>query len=316
MKNITYLMTFLSLALVFSSCDEENYEFGDIIAPTSLTVTTEIVGKDATHPNGDGSGKVNFKATANNAITYIYNFGENKGEVSSSGVMSHRFSKVGTNTYTITVIASGTGGIQSSSSINIDVFSSFEDKEAKDFLSGGAGNSKKWYWAADKSGNIGLGPNTVQSNGSHTYPDWFNAGPWWSDKLCMYDAEFVFTQSANGENLTFEQLKEIAYLPADYAASIGVAGNTCYGISVAPSLKGVKTVSFSPSNSIATLDAKNPTYRGTTMNISDDGFMCWYVGKSSSTLEIIQITNSILKVRVEEGGLAWYCYFQTEKPIK
>lgn len=303
------------MILVFSSCTEENQKFGAIITPTNLVVTHEIVGVDATHPYGDGSGTVNFTVTADDAITYVYDFGENKSEVSTSGIISHRFSKVGINTYTVTVTASGTGGIQSISSINIDVFSSFEDEEAENFLSGGAGNSKKWYWAADKSGNIGLGPNTVQADGSHTFPAWFSAAPWLSDKLCMYEAEFVFTQSADGESLTFEQLKEIAYTPGDYAASIGVAANTCHGLSVAPSLTGVKTVTLSPSNSIATLDGVNPTYRGTTINISNDGFMCWYVGNSSSTLEIIEITNTTLKVRVEEGGLAWYCYFQTEKPI-
>lgn len=316
MKNIKYLITFLSLALAFSSCDEENYEFGDIVAPTNLKISYEIVGVDASNPNGDGTGVVNFKTTSDNkVITYRYDFGDNTNvETAPSGVISHQFSLTGINTYSVTVIASAVGGISTTTTVNIDVFSSFADEVAKDFLSGGAGSSKKWYWAADKSGNIGLGPNTVQANGTHTWAAWFDAGPWWSDKLCMYDAEFVFSQSADGD-LTFEQLKDIAYIPGDYAASIGVAGNTCHGLAVAPSLNGVKKVSFAPSNSIATLDAKDPTYRGTTINISDDGFMCWYVGKSSSTLEIIQITDSTLKVRVEDGGLAWYCYFQTTKPI-
>lgn len=317
MKNIKYLITFLSLALVFSSCDEENYEFGDIVAPTNLKISYEIVGVDASNPNGDGSGVVNFTSTSDNEITYRYDFGDNTdNKVTSSGVISHQFSLTGLNTYSVTVIASGVGGISTTTTVNIDVFSSFEDEEAKEFLTGGAGKNKKWYWAADKGGNIGLGPNTVQADGKHTWPAYFNADPWLNDKLCMYDAEFVFSQSADGD-VTFEQLKDIAYVPGTYAPTIGVAGNTCHGLNVAPSLDGVKNISFAPSNSIATLDGVNPTYRGTTINISNDGFMCWYVGKPSSKLEIIEITNSTLKVRIEESDdFAWYCYFQTEKPIQ
>ncbi len=318
MKNLKYIIgTFLSLTLLFSSCQDDEGEVGNIVAPSNVTISYEIVGASASKPNGDGTGVVNFKTTSdNNVITYRYNFGDNTDvKVAASGEISHQFSLTGVNTYSVTVMASGVGGITSTSTINIDVFSSFEDAEAKEFLTGGAGNNKTWYWAADKPINIGLGPNIVQPGGEHTWPQWFRSDPWHSDKLCMYDAEFVFSQSTEGD-VTFEQLKDIAYLPGDYASSIGVAGNTCHGLDVAPSLNGVKKVSFAPSNSIATLDGRDPTYRGTTLNFSDDGFMCWYVGKTSSKLEIIEITNTTLKVRIEEGPRAWYCYFQTQKPVK
>jgi hypothetical protein len=89
-----------------------------------------------------------------------------------------------------------------------------------------------------------------------------------------------------------------------------VEGNDCYGEDVVPSLYGVKNVSFSPSNSIATIPGG---YRGTTMSFSDGGIMCWYVG--TSVFEIIQVTENILKLRVEEDGTyAWYETFTTVKP--
>jgi hypothetical protein len=127
----------------------------------------------------------------------------------------------------------------------------------------------------------------------------------------MYDAEFVFTKTTDG--LTFEQTVGSAYIPGTYAGNIGVDGDACYGEDVVPSLVGVKNVSFSPSSSIATTDGG---YRGTTMNFSDGGFMCWYVGVS--THEIIQVTDNILKIRIEEKGTAnaWYCSFTTTKPVK
>ncbi|MBJ6368441.1 PKD domain-containing protein [Snuella sedimenti] len=312
MKTIKFkLGVILLLALIFGCQDDEGI-VGDIVAPSNVNMNAEIVGMDANNPNGDGSGLVNFTTSSDGAITYRYDFGDNTDVVvAPSGNITHQFSLTGLNTYTVTVMASGIGGITTTTSMNIDVFSSFEDQEAKDFLTGGAGNSKKWYWAADKPGNIGLGPNDVQPGGEHTWSQWFTSNAWHSDKLCMYDAEFVFTQSADGK-VTFEQLTDIAYTPGDFAASIGVAGDTCHGTDVAPTLDGVKNVSFSPSNSNATVDGE---YRGTTINFSDGGFMCWYVGISS--IEIYEITDSTLSVRMLDASnpaLAWYCKYQTDNP--
>ena len=36
----------------------------------------------------------------------------------------------------------------------------------------------------------------------------------------------------------------------------------------------------------------------------------------NSKFEIIEITDTTLKVRVEEGPRAWYCKYQTEKPVQ
>ena len=313
MKNIKFkLGIFLSLTLLFSSCQEDDGEVGNIIAPSNVSLSYDIVGADASNPNGDGSGIVHFTTTSDNVTTYRYDFGDKSDVVSApSGDVTHTFSLTGLNTYVVTVMASGIGGITSTSTINIDVFSSFEDQEAKDFLTGGAGISKTWYWAADKPGNIGLGPNNTQAGGEHTYSQWFTSDAWHSDKLCMYEAEFVFTQSIEGD-LTFEQSLDIAYTPGDYAASIGVAGDSCHGVDVAPSLDGVKNVSLSPSTSNATIDGE---YRGTTISFSDGGFMSWYVGVS--TIEIIEITDNTMFVRMTDASnsdLAWYCKYQTDNP--
>ena len=313
MKNLKYIFVSVLIFSLFTGCQDDDYEMIPLIAPSNIQFSFEIVGADTNNPNGDGTGEVKFTAKADNAITYIFKFSDNTDAVSASGSVSHRFSKVGVNQYTATVIASGVGGLQSTSSIVLEVFSSFDDEEARNFLSGGSGSSKTWYWAADKIGNIGLGPNTVKPNGEHRYSQFFTATPWASDKLCMYDAELVFTQGTDG-SLTYQQTVGEAYIPGTYAGNLGVAGDICHGADVVPSLIGVKQVSLSPSNSIATA-GENPVYRGTTLNFSDGGFMCWYV--NSSVFEIIEITESTLKVRVEESDeFAWYCYFQTEKPIQ
>jgi len=250
MKKFKYILVLIGVVMFTTSCQDDDFSVGDIVAPANLQLTAEIVGADVNNPNGDGSGIVNFSSTSDNAISYRYNFGDNTDVVvAPNGDVSHQFSVTGVNSYAVTVMASGRGGITSTTTINVNVFSSFEDEEAKNFLSGGSGNSKTWYWAADIAGNIGLGPNDVQPGGEHTWSQWFTSDAWHSDKLCMYDAEFVFSQDSNG-NITFEQLTDLAYTPGDFAGSIGVDGDTCHGVDVAPSLDGLKNVSFSPSNSI------------------------------------------------------------------
>lgn len=312
MKNIKYISVFFfTLVLGFTSCQDDDTTFGAIVVPTNVTITTEIVGLDGSNPNGDGTGLVNFIATANNEITYKFDFGDGFSNVSPTGVITHRFTTVGVNTYTVVVSAVGTGGISSSTAVNVEVLSTFDDPETRDFLSGGTASSKTWYWAADKAGNIGLGPNEVQADGSHTFAAWFSSDAFHSDKLCMYNAQMVFMQDAEG-NLTFEQTVGDAYVPGSYADILGVDGDACHGADVVPSLGGVKNVSLAPSSSIATEDAQDPEYKGTTINFSDGGFMSWYIG--SSSFEIISITNSTLSVRVGQPGFAWYCNFQTQDP--
>jgi beta-glucanase (GH16 family) len=304
MKNIKYLIIILvGFQLFFSGCEDHNYTLADLVTPANLQVNYEVVGVDAENPFGDGSGEVKFTATADNYITFNFQFGDGKdGKIKQDGKVTHVFSKNGVNTYNVTVLAVGTGGITTSKTIQVEVFSSFTDDEALLFLTGGS--SKTWYWAADQPGHTGLGPNFEDPGKS--YAAWYNAAPF--EKECMYGAEFVFTKTADG--MTFEQTAGVAFIPGTYAGKIGVGPDACYGEDVVPTIYGVKNVSFSPSSSIAT---EAGGYRGTTMSFSDGGFMSWYVGKS--VYEIIQVTNNLLKVRVEEDGtFAWYHTFTSVKP--
>jgi hypothetical protein len=87
-------------------------------SPTGLTITAEIVGADIDNPYGDGSGVVNIKATANNAITYkfIYNGQET---VAPSGNLPYNFGKEGINKYAITAVANGRAGVSSVQLLNL-----------------------------------------------------------------------------------------------------------------------------------------------------------------------------------------------------
>ncbi|ULC58443.1 family 16 glycosylhydrolase [Flaviramulus sp. BrNp1-15] len=318
MKNIKYYIGILiTLAVASTSCQDDDVSVGDIIAPTGVTITAEILGVDAANPNGDGSGLVNFTATANNEITYQFNFGDGKTGVAPSGEITHRFTNTGINKYTVVVNAVGTGGQTSSASVEVEVYSSFTDTEAENLLAGElVGDSKTWYWAADLPVHVGLGPvEDDYGNGEFAYEAWWNGiQPFDEEKYCMYSGEFVFTRTDNG--LTFEQTVGPAFVPGAYADAIGVDGDVCHDETVATTMFGVKNVSFLPSTSKAALEGSynDEPYRGTSFEISDGGFMGWYVG--ASTYDIISVTEDMLQVRIIQtgNGFAWYQIFTSSKP--
>ncbi|PIY33880.1 MAG: glucan endo-1,3-beta-D-glucosidase, partial [Bacteroidetes bacterium CG_4_10_14_3_um_filter_42_6] len=102
MKKIKYILPILVWMLfIFSSCQKDKFELGDLVAPTNVSLTYNIVGVDDENPYGDGSGIVNFIATADNEITFNYVFGDGFDTISANGVKSHRFSKPGVNTYIV-----------------------------------------------------------------------------------------------------------------------------------------------------------------------------------------------------------------------
>jgi len=306
--SLIFIISLIGIFFLSNSCQKDEHDLGALVAPKNVTLNYEIIGADAENPFGDGSGLVNFTATATNAITYTFDFGDGSDKmISASGQVTKRFSTTGIIVYNVTVHAVGTGGITSIKSTQVEVLSTFEDTEAVQYLTGGS--SKTWYWAYDQPGFAGLGP-TSEDNGNAE----FTWAAWWSiaandpAKECMYDAEFVFTKTESG--MTFEQTTGPAFIPGTYAGKIGVQGDVCHDQTVAYPLYGVKNVSFAPSTSNASVVGQ---YRGTTMTFSDEGFMCWWVG--ASEYDIIEVTDNILKVRIKEDDTyAWYHTFTSVKP--
>jgi len=316
MKNLRYFFASLFiLAFVTTACQDDDAIFGEVVAPSNIVITAEIVGIDVNNPNGDGSGFVNLTAVANNAITYNFSFGDGLTAVSPSGEETHRFSLVGLNTYTVVVNAVGSGGVSSSASIDIDVFSSFDDQEAKDLLSGGAGNSKTWYWSASDVGHLGVGPaNSGVDAEGWWWPKWYEAAPFEKagdpDTSCIYEDEFTFSQDVSNQ-LTYA-LKNNGQSFYNGAHS-GLGGDDiCLDLDTS----GTSIVSLAPS-SVDWSTVPDPDFyaRGTVMNFSGDNFMGYFVGMSS--YDIIELTNTTLKVRVYDAlnpALAWYHIFSTTPP--
>ena len=325
----------LSFSL-FTSCQDEDQEFGVLKAPSNITLNYEILGQDADNPNGDGSGIVNFSASADDAITYIYSFGDNTDNASApSGNSSHRFTRTGLSSYNVTVTASGLGGVTSSKSINIEVFSAFDDIEAKSFLTGApisqdsdgvdvidisSPATKTWYLDDSKTGHLGVGPSLafdIQIYGApreYYYPSFFSATPGTfcgNDGDCFCDDELIFTLNPDGSMDYLLDNKGTTFFNGN-AAHQAIAGGAGGGDACLDfDTSTVSNVSFAPGSEDWSLVA-DPSFesRGTQMNFSDSGFMSYYVG--SSSYEIIEITETELYVRTLDAAdpnLAWYHKF-------
>lgn len=304
-KNLKNIAKFLMLLIIVSSCQDDDKKFGDLVTPTNLSINYEIVGKDTANPDGDGSGKVQLKATAENATSYKFFFSDETNANSPTGEMTKQFTKNGVNTYTVTVVAYGTGGNSSSTSIEVTVFSDFSDPEAVQFITGGS--TKTWYWAASKQGHLGVGPNDATEAGA--VPQYYAAAPYEkAGAACFYKEKLVFTK--DGDAIRYK-------LDTDGAVFFNAAFNSVGGSSAPDDqclpfdTSATKTVTLGPSTSVVPADKK----RGTAMNFSDGGFMGYYIG--AIEYDIIKLTDTEMQVRAVMGGnpaLAWYHIFTTQDP--
>lgn len=317
MKKI-FIKTIAALGLLLVvSCQEDTKSFGSVDAPVNLVTTARVLGQNTTNAlNGDGSGKVLFTATANNAISYRYIFGDGTSINSPSGIYEKRYNQTGLNTYTVTVIATGKGGLASTSTLEVRVLSNFEDPEAVTFLTGGS--QKTWYWSASEPGHLGVGQNDSDATKNY-FANYYQAVPWEkassSESSCLYANELTF--SLVGNQLKYELNNNgQTFFNKDFQSVVsGTAGyDFCYNFNVA----GLKTVNLGPSESLV---MANPDYlirtRGTMLNFSDGGFMGYYIGQSS--YEILSISATRMTVRAVMGGntaLAWYHTFTTIQPTQ
>jgi len=297
MKNINYIKTVLfAVIFTFLGCQEEEYSFGDIVAPTNIIITADIVGADAANPNGDGSGVVNFTATANNAVSYKYLF-NGVETVSLSGNNSISFSSLGVNTYTVTVIASGTAGVSSSKSIEVVVLSTYApptDLLAKlygyDLADPNALTSRTWKIHATKRAHFGVGPPGA------TYAEYYEASPNDKEGVGMYDDRITF--SSDG---TFTHVTNGTILGRNPFVIDDLGPNTT-GF---PNGDDIENYPYPDYTSSFSLTAPGGVEK---INLSGIGFIGYYTG-GSHDYEILdrQVPNELeLRTVDASGGLEWY----------
>lgn len=195
MKNLKYIISLFILTLFVVGCQDEDQEFGDIVVPKNIQISADIVGADANNPNGDGSGTVNFSASADNATSFKYVIEGNEFSA-PSGAFSFSFATLGVNTYTVTVVASGTAGVSSSASIEVEVLSTYSPPaELLQKLHGGS--SKTWRIKSEVPKHFGLGP----PNGT-VLAEWFGTQPDEKAGVGMYDDRYTFHADGTYEHVT------------------------------------------------------------------------------------------------------------------
>ncbi len=314
MKRIRNIITFVALSsLILLGCQDDDNSIGNIVAPSNIVIDVEIIGADAENPNGDGSGLVNLRVTADNVISYKFAYGDGTTQIVPTGQFTKRYTSVGLNTYNFVVSAIGTGGLSTTATTEIEVFSSFDDPEAKQFLTGGEGSSKTWYWAAAEPEHLGVGGIVDISPDSYWLPTFFAAQPFQfaanQSSACFYEDEFTFSMDANGQ---------VTYVYNNNGGTFfNVANQDIVGGSVGEDrcfefdTSGTSIVSLFPSEQ----NLPEGQSTGTVMNLSNNNFMGYYVG--ASDYEILEISDNFLRVRTLDVGnpvLAWYHIFTTSPP--
>ncbi|WP_407556084.1 family 16 glycosylhydrolase [Winogradskyella sp. 4-2091] len=196
MKNLIFnSFTLLGIFLCLFSCQEDDASIGDIVAPSNLVISSEIFGQDNSNLYGDGSGVVNFVAYADNAISYKYFYNETERNA-PSGELEALFTNLGINTYDVTVIAYGTGGLSTSISTTIEVLATYSPpQDLLDTLIGDG--TKVWRMKSEGPGHFGLGPV-----GGTVPAEWYGAGPDEKVGVGMYDDRFIFGTDGTFTHIT------------------------------------------------------------------------------------------------------------------
>ncbi len=195
MKHLKYIMfSMVTIFLLVTGCQEDDVEFGEIVAPSNIQIEVDIVGANADNPNGDGSGVVHFTATADNAISYQYTY---NGATSSApnGMQTYNFATLGLNTYTITVVAFGTGGASSSQTIDVEVLSLYEPPA--DLITMLTNDSSRtWRIKSEGSSHFGLGPV------GGIFNEFYGASPDEKAGVGMYDDRYIFNVDGTFTHIT------------------------------------------------------------------------------------------------------------------
>lgn len=289
MKKLTYLL--LAIQCVFLiSCEEENFDFGEIINPTELAFDVEIIGADIDNPFGDGSGNVVFSAAAKNALGFKYII--NEVELPSpSGKLEHLFTDSGLVEYTINVVAIGTGGVQSNIIEKIKVLVSYEPP--LDLINMITLNSQRiWRIKSDGPDHFGLGPPLQDDPFA-----WYSASPGEKSYTGMYDDRYIFnldgtfTHITEGTVFAFEE-----YINNDIGASGEVAND-------------LGEIDHYPLEDYIANWALSAPGGQETLNLTGIAFIGFYVG-GNHQYKIIERTSNEMVLQTTEGDLSLNWHFR------
>ncbi|MDQ6903797.1 MAG: family 16 glycosylhydrolase [Bacteroidota bacterium] len=112
MKYFKSFLIFLLTLAIFAGCKKSGN--GDTKTPPKNLIIKATVSTDS-------SGTVTFTATAENASSYFYQFGNGDNKSVSDGLATYQYLVTGTNSYTVSVTATNSSGLTVKSSVQITV---------------------------------------------------------------------------------------------------------------------------------------------------------------------------------------------------
>jgi len=290
-KNISYFLTVVfAVSIILVGCKKAQYSFGPIITPSNLVITATLQGANTANPTGDGSGNISVSVSAANALSYKIYWGTGDSVLTTSGLATYKYTKLDTNTFTVTVNAIGTGGATTTLSKQIKILYKYQIPTAIiSMLTNGT--SKNWMVAKDLAGHFGVGPT------SSFTPDWYQAQA--NEKpACAYAGTITFTQAgANTITMNDNNLGSSFIIGAATAFYGQSGGDGCYIVNTG----GTKTLGFSAATSGS--NASNST--GIQFNVPGTGLVNF--GTGGVTYEIISLTSTMMVLRnIGIDGNAWY----------
>lgn len=266
----------ICLCIGLIACQEDDQQFGEIVAPSNLTIDTEIVGADADNPFGDGSGEVIFTADADNAISYEFKYSGNE-QNAPSGRASYIFSNQDVNTYTVTAVAYGKGGVSTSETVDVEVLVTYDppvelktklynfDPENPDAVT-----SRTWRIKAEAPNHFGLGPVDGEIP-----TEWYGAGINEKAGVGMYDDRYIFDSEGNFTFITNANNDEgdtdpsgTVFGRAGLIDELGASGGEANGADI----ENLPFEDFQVTYSLIELSGKE------TISISGIGFIGYYTG--------------------------------------
>jgi len=304
MKHLKYFFYSLILLTALNSCKKDEYNMGVLTAPTDIVINTTIVGQDASHPDGDGSGDVIISLSGKNVLSYKIDYNATDGiqmDFLSNPTVTKKYTTLGVNTYRITVVAYGAGASATTVTKDIKLRSDFTpDPEIVTDLTGTG--SKSWSVNKDVPGHFGVGPWSTTS----VTPEWWAAGV--NEKVsccnCFYSATFTFAKNSDGTYKLTVASPDGAFTKTGALAGglPGIPGSGdegCYTYG-----GGTSSFSFVPSSS--GIDAATPSTK-TAIQLSGNNTYIGY-GAVLKEYEILSISETSLYLRVQgtETGNAWY----------
>ncbi len=302
---LKYYSGALALLLLIGGCKKKEYSMGELTAPTDIVITADVVGKDATHPNGDGSGNVKISITGNNVLSYKIDYDANDAltlEHLPTGSVTKKYTNIGVNTYRMTVVAYGKGA--SSSTVTKDVTVRFDFTPDPAIVTNLTGTgSKTWVIDKDVVGHFGVGPWSTTS----VTPEWYAAPP--NDKAvccnCFYTASFTFTKVVASGTYTLTVASPNGAFTKTGALAGGLPGipgsgdEGCYAYS-----GGTSSFSFLPSGS--GIAAATPSTKTAILLGGNNTYIGYGAQLKEYEILTLSATNMYLRVQGTETGNAWY----------